>query len=65
MIAKATPESAFKDIIFMVVSLSDLKIIAGLNLFYPGCAGLSSSQETLKVFRMLLKVLKVSEIAYE
>jgi len=49
----------------MVVSFSDLKIIAGLNLFYPGCAGLCSSQEALKVFRMPMNVLKVSETAYE
>jgi len=65
MTAKAPPEIAFKYIFFMVVSFSDLKIIAGLNLFYPGCAGLCSSQEALKVFRMPMKVLKVSETAYE
>jgi ammonia channel protein AmtB len=66
MTAKAPPEIAFKDMFFMVVvSFSYLRILAGLYLFYPGCAGLCSSQEALKVFRMSMKVLKVSEIAYE
>jgi hypothetical protein len=47
MTANATPEVAFKDLFFMVLSFSNLKTFAGMNLLSPAMRGNALLQEDL------------------